>query len=169
MNTTTKSLSPSVCKVKLKNSNTDTTSIRIMPKWPIITVVKITMTERGRDLTRSIFSALVDFSHHGDRKSSSFPGVIFYPALAAEWKMKNLKVKKSPLAVVDQRRRFVGFERPPNTPRKRTSAPSSLTMIPGKGKSWGASLIHTNRRRRRGAIPFAVDCTKSQWSNACWF
>ena len=123
----------------------------------------------GRDLTRSIFSALVDFSHHGDRKSSSFPGVIFYPALAAEWKMKNLKVKKSPLAVVDQRRRFVGLERPPNTPRKRTSAPSSLTMIPGKGKSWGASLIHTNRRRRRGAIPFAVDCTKSQWSNACWF
>ena len=169
MNTTTKSLSPSVCKVKLKNSYTDTTSIRIMPKWPIITVVKITMTGRGRGFTRSIFSALLDFSHHGDRNSSSFPGLIFYPALAAEWKMKNLKVKKSLLAVVDQRRRFVGFERPPNTPRKRTSAPSSLTMIPGKGKSWGASLIHTNRRRRRGAIPFAVDCTKSQWSNACWF
>ena len=83
MNTTSKSLCPSVCKVKLKNSNTDSTSIRIMPKLPIIvTVVKITMTERGRGFTRSIFSALLDFSHHGDRNSSSFPGVIFYPALA---------------------------------------------------------------------------------------
>ena len=84
-----------------------------------MTVVKITMTERGRGCTRSIFSALLDFSHHGDRNSSSFPGVIFYPALAAECKMKNLKVKKSPLAVVDQRRRFVGLERPPKHPKKK--------------------------------------------------